>query len=65
MIPLGLSPLALSLYCAFAEVFTSSLMGGLLRRTAGLSELDRDGWIREIVGIFVCGIGAGTPRQST
>ena len=45
---------------AFAEVFTSSLMGGLLRRTSGLSELDRDGWIRETVRIFVCGIGAQT-----
>lgn len=43
---------------AFAEVFTSSLMGGLLRRTSGLSELDRDGWIRETVEIFVRGIEA-------
>ena len=34
---------------AFAEVFTSSLFGGLLRRTSGLSELDRDGWLRETV----------------
>jgi len=41
---------------AFAEVFTSSLFGGLLRRTSGLSELDRDGWIRETVEIFVRGI---------
>jgi AcrR family transcriptional regulator len=41
---------------AFAEVFTSTLMGGLLRRTSGLSDLDRDGWIRETVGIFVRGI---------
>jgi AcrR family transcriptional regulator len=45
---------------AFAEVFTSSLFGGLLRRTSGLSELDRDGWIREIVEIFVRGIESGT-----
>ena len=44
---------------AFAEVFTSSLMGGLLRRTSGLSELDRDGWIRETVEVFVRGIEAG------
>jgi AcrR family transcriptional regulator len=43
---------------AFAEVFTSSLMGGLLRRTSGLSDLDRDGWIRETVEIFVRGIEA-------
>ena len=41
---------------AFAEVFTSALMGGLLRRTSGLSELDRDGWLRETVEIFVHGI---------
>jgi AcrR family transcriptional regulator len=43
---------------AFAEVFTSALFGGLLRRTSGLSDLDRDGWIREIVEIFVRGIEA-------
>jgi AcrR family transcriptional regulator len=42
---------------AFAEIFTSTLMGGLLRRTSGLSALDRDGWIREAVGILVRGIG--------
>jgi AcrR family transcriptional regulator len=42
---------------AFAEVFTSTLMGGLLRRTSGLSDLDRDGWIRETVEILVRGIG--------
>ena len=41
---------------AFAEVFTSSLMGGLLRRTSGLSDLDRDGWIHATVAIFVRGI---------
>lgn len=41
---------------AFAEVFTSSLMGGLLRRSSGLSDLDRDGWIHETVEIFVRGI---------
>ena len=34
-------------------------MGGLLRRTSGLSELDRDGWIRETVEVFVRGIEAG------
>jgi AcrR family transcriptional regulator len=42
---------------AFAEVFTATLMGGLLRRTSGLSGLDRDDWIRETVGILVRGIG--------
>lgn len=41
---------------AFAEVFTSALMGGLLRRTSGLSDLDREGWIRQSVEIFVRGI---------
>ncbi|MCF7732520.1 MAG: TetR/AcrR family transcriptional regulator [Akkermansiaceae bacterium] len=44
---------------AFAEVLTSALMGGLLRRSSGLSALDRDGWIRETVEIFVRGIQAG------
>jgi carboxypeptidase Taq len=39
--------------------FTSSLFGGLLRRTSGLSELDRDGWLRETVEIFVRGIECG------
>ena len=42
---------------AFAEVLTSTLMGGLLRRSSGLSALDRDGWIRQTVEIFVRGIG--------
>ena len=41
---------------AFAEVFTSALMGGLLRRTSGLSDLDREGWIKQTVEIFVRGI---------
>ncbi len=41
---------------AFAEVFTSSLMGGLLRRSSGLSDLNRDQWIQETVAIFVRGI---------
>ena len=41
---------------AFAEVFTSALMGGLLRRTSGLSEIDRESWLRETVAIFVRGI---------
>lgn len=43
---------------AFAEVFTSSLFGGLLRRTSGLSALDREAWLRETVDIFVRGIEA-------
>lgn len=41
----------------FAEVFTAALMGGLLRRTSGLSEIDRESWLRETVAIFVRGIG--------
>jgi hypothetical protein len=41
---------------AFAEVLTSSLFGGVLRRTDGLTDLDRDAWIRETVEIFVRGI---------
>ena len=41
---------------AFAEIFTASLMGGLLRRSSGLSKLDRDGWIRETVGLLANGI---------
>jgi len=44
---------------AFAEVFTSSLFGGLLRRTSGLSDLDREGWLRETVELFVRGVEAG------
>ncbi|MEN9975491.1 MAG: hypothetical protein RLZZ282_1497 [Verrucomicrobiota bacterium] len=40
----------------FAEVLTSALMGGLLRRSSGLSIMDRDAWIRQTVDIFVRGI---------
>ena len=40
----------------FAEVFTSSLMGGLLRRTSGFSDMARESWLRETVEIFVRGI---------
>ena len=43
----------------FAEVFTSSLMGGLLRRTSGFSDMDRQSWLRETVEIFVRGIEHG------
>lgn len=43
---------------AFAEVFTAALFGGLLRRTSGLSGLNRDAWLRETVEIFVRGIEA-------
>jgi AcrR family transcriptional regulator len=42
---------------AFAEVLTSALMGGLLRRSSGLSSMDRQQWIRETVGFLVRGVG--------
>ncbi len=42
---------------AFAEIFTSTLMGGLLRRSSGLSAMDREGWIRNTVNLLVRGIG--------
>jgi AcrR family transcriptional regulator len=42
---------------AFAEIFTATLMGGLLRRSSGLSTMDRDGWIRNTVDLLVLGIG--------
>ncbi len=41
---------------AFAEIFTAALMGGLLRRNSGLSEIDRERWLRETVSIMVSGI---------
>lgn len=44
---------------AFAEILTSSLMGGLLRRSSGLSEYDRDEWIRASITLFVRGLEAG------
>lgn len=41
---------------AFAEIFTSALMGGLLRRTSGLSALDREAWVTETVSLLLAGI---------
>lgn len=41
---------------AFGEIFTATLMGGLLRRTSGLSRLKRDGWLRETVELLARGI---------
>jgi AcrR family transcriptional regulator len=41
---------------AFAELLTGSLMGGLLRRSSGLSELGKEQWISEAVEVFVSGI---------
>ena len=46
---------------AFAEVFTAALMGGLLRRTSGLSAIDRESWLRETVSIFVRGVAKSLP----
>jgi AcrR family transcriptional regulator len=42
---------------AFAEIFTATLMGGLLRRSSGLSTMDRDAWMRHTVELLVRGIG--------
>jgi AcrR family transcriptional regulator len=42
---------------AFAEIFTATLMGGLLRRSSGLSAMDRDGWMRHTVELLARGIG--------
>ena len=41
---------------AFAEILTSALMGGLLRRSSGLSVLDDDDWIRTAVVLLANGI---------
>ncbi len=41
---------------AFAEIFTSALMGGLLRRTSGLSALDREAWVTGTVWLLLAGI---------
>jgi AcrR family transcriptional regulator len=37
---------------AFAEVFTAALMGGMLRRTSGLSKLKREGWLQQTVDLM-------------
>jgi AcrR family transcriptional regulator len=41
---------------AFAEIFTATLMGGLLRRSSGLSSMDREGWLKNTVNLLVQGI---------
>lgn len=41
---------------AFAELFTAVLMGGVLRRSSGLSRLKRGEWIREMVEVYAGGI---------
>lgn len=40
---------------AFAEIFTSALMGGLLRRSSGLSSMDREAWLKKTVAFLVQG----------
>jgi hypothetical protein len=47
---------------AFAEILTSALMGGLLRRGSGLSAMDRQGWIRETVAVMVRGVTPPAPE---
>jgi AcrR family transcriptional regulator len=47
---------------AFAEILTSALMGGLLRRGSGLSRMDRQAWIRETVGVMVRGVSGRSPE---
>ena len=48
---------------AFAEIMTSSLMGGLLRRSSGLSKLDREAWIRSTVDLLLRGISKDAGRS--
>jgi AcrR family transcriptional regulator len=40
---------------SFAEIFTSCLMGGLLRRSSGLSGMNRDAWVKNTVAFLVSG----------
>ena len=41
---------------AFAEIFTSALMGGVLRRSSALTKLDRDAWLHQTVSLLQTGI---------
>lgn len=43
---------------ALAELFTATLMSGMLRRTSGLSLLDGDAWIAGTVDVFFRSIAA-------
>jgi AcrR family transcriptional regulator len=47
---------------AFAEVFTSALMGGLLRRSSGLSDMDRNAWVNHTVHFLRQGAIGAPPR---
>lgn len=41
---------------AFAEIFTAALMGGLLRRNSGLSEIERERWLQETITLLLHGL---------
>ncbi len=40
----------------FAQLFSATLMGGMLRRTSKLSKQKSENWLRETVELFACGI---------
>ena len=46
----------------FAEIFTSTLMGGLLRRSSGLSGMDREAWLENTVAFLVHGAAGAVKR---
>lgn len=48
---------------AFAEIFTSALMGGLLRRSSGLSGMDREAWVNHTVNFLRQGATGQSPRE--
>jgi AcrR family transcriptional regulator len=47
---------------ALAEMFTATLMGGVLRRSSGLSELAREAWLRQTVELFWLGMSVKEGR---
>jgi AcrR family transcriptional regulator len=48
---------------AFAEILTATLMGGVLRRGAGLSAFDRGAWIARTVEFLTRGILVAEPDE--
>ncbi|MCU0782148.1 MAG: TetR/AcrR family transcriptional regulator [Akkermansiaceae bacterium] len=50
---------------AFAEILTATLMGGVLRRGAGLSAFDREVWITRTVEFLTRGILMAIPPPDT
>lgn len=48
---------------AFAEILTATLMGGVLRRGAGLSAFDREAWITRTVEFLSRGILVAEPEE--